>query len=182
MSGLVGLTQDWEFEERTRWRECVPTLPGWKHRSGRKRAGSQSNVKSGKVKKRKLKSSRTVEGDLPGVEALGQSPSQLAPGPPGVMNEHGNQASGLHQGEEAEDVVFLDENDEVIIEDEPKILLPSPKPVKKMLSSALKYSRSEKSRPRTYDELIEGVGEEAKFPDNLDFEFEIPKEVQEFEF
>ena len=107
------------------------------------------------------------------MEALGRS---------GVMNEHGNQASRLHQGEEAEDVVFLDENDEVIIEDEPKILPPSSKPVKKRLSSALKYSRSEKSRPRTYDELIEGVGEEAEFPDNLDIEFEIPKEVEEFEF
>ena len=178
MSGLVELTRDWEFEERTKW----TVLAGWKHHAGRKRVGSQSGIKSGKVKKRKSRSSNSAEGSLPGVEASGRSPSQPAPGSPGVVSELGNQASGLHQREEMEDVVFLDEDDEVIIEDEPEVLPPPSKPVKKRLSSSLKYSRSEKSKPRTYDELIEGVGEEAEFPDNMDFEFEIPKEVEEFEF
>ncbi len=81
-----------------------------------------------------------------------------------------------------EEVVFLDENDEVMVEDEPEAVPSTPKPVKKRLSSALKRSSSKKVRPRTYDEMIEGVGDEAEFPDNLDFEFEIPKEVEDFEF
>ena len=81
-----------------------------------------------------------------------------------------------------EEVVFLDENDEVMVEDEPEAVPSTLKPVKKRLSSALKRSSSKKVRPRTYDEMIEGVGDEDEFPDNLDFEFEIPKEVEDFEF
>jgi len=182
VSGLISLTKDWEFEERTRWRENVPVLAGWKHRSGRKRVGSQSGAKSGKVKKRRLRSSKSGAEGISGVEASGRSPSQPAPGLPGVGNELGNLANGLHQGEETEEVVFLDENDEVMVKDEPEAVPSNLKPVKKRLSSALKRSSSKKVRPRTYDEMIEGVGDEDEFPDNLDFEFEIPKEVEDFEF
>ena len=49
----------------------------------------------------------------------------------------------------------------------------------KRLSSALKSS--EKRRVLTYDELIEGTGRSESAYDDLDFEFEIPKEVEDIE-
>ena len=49
-------------------------------------------------------------------------------------------------------------------------------------SSSSRSARAGPGRVRTYDELIEGTEDnEIAFPDDLDLEFEIPKEVEEFE-
>jgi len=32
---LTGLSSDWEFKERMKWREDVPRLPGLRRRTGR---------------------------------------------------------------------------------------------------------------------------------------------------
>ena len=54
---------------------------------------------------------------------------------------------------------------------------------KNRVSTATRMSRSDKSKFRTYDECIEGVGErsEVAFPNDLEFQFEIPSEVEEIE-
>ena len=49
----------------------------------------------------------------------------------------------------------------------------------KRKSSARKISK--KNQVLSYDELIEGPGRVEIDDDDLDFEFEIPKEVEEFE-
>ena len=55
------------------------------------------------------------------------------------------------------------------------------KPIKRM-SAATRRSRKDGARALTYDELIEG-GEKAEiaFPDDLDFQFKIPPDVESFE-
>ena len=94
----------------------------------------------------------------------------------------------LHQEVEMENVVILSEDDLVegpvgsalssgLIVESMELDVQGPAPKKKRLSSAPKISRN--VRVRTYDELIEGSGELAY--DDLDFEFEIPKEVEEIE-
>ena len=46
----------------------------------------------------------------------------------------------------------------------------------------LGFSRTGPGKIRTYDELIEGTGDdEIGFPDNMEIVFEIPKEIEEFE-
>ena len=55
------------------------------------------------------------------------------------------------------------------------------KPVKRM-SAATRRSRKDGARALTYDELIEGREKaEIAFPDGLDFQFEIPPDVESFE-
>ena len=47
---------------------------------------------------------------------------------------------------------------------------------------SVRSARLDAARFWTYDERIEGVGEdEIAFPDNLEFSFEIPKMVEEIE-
>ena len=50
------------------------------------------------------------------------------------------------------------------------------------MSSASRWSRIDGPRALTYDEQIEVGGKaEIAFPDNLDFQFEIPAHVENFE-
>ena len=185
---LTNLSKDWSFKERTRWTVEVPVLPGWKPRGGRKRARSVTRSKVG-VEKVKSKNLRSLARVGPGsVAASVQSASQPDPGVPGARSGFVDQDDGLHQEEEMEDVVILNEED---LEDEPggsalssglpvesmELDVQGPAPKKKRLTSALKVSRN--VRVRTYDELIEGSDKLAY--DDLDFEFEIPKEVEEIE-
>ena len=55
------------------------------------------------------------------------------------------------------------------------------KPIKRM-SAATRRSRKDGARALTYDELIVGREKaEIAFPDDLDFLFEIPPDVESFE-
>ena len=198
---LKELGQDWTFKERTRWTVEVPVLPSWKPRKDRKRMRSPSKSRSGTLKKksrrsRSVKRSRSVARvGPPGVESSVQSVSQPDPGESGVRNGFTDQNDELLQEEEREDVVLLNEDDLEMEQDE---LTPGPSssvdqvsdlktrngslgsdPKCKRLSSALKSS--EKRRVLTYDELIEGTGRSESAYDDLDFEFEIPKEVEDIE-
>ena len=180
---LSGLTSNWEFEERTKWREDAPALPGWKKRVGVKRSRSQSGSKPNRAKRLKLRVLKTAE------EASGRAPSLPAPGVPGAGNQRGDLVNGPQQEEEMEDVVILEEDDEVlretpglssrgsVLETEESKSLP-PEPRKKRVSSAFWRSSAAKPRILSYDEMIEIPG--MAFPDELEFEFEIPSEEMDF--
>jgi len=184
---LTDLSKDCTFKERTRWTVEVPVLPGWKPRGGRKRARSVSRSKVGdqKVKSKNLRKLARV-GPV-SVAASIQSASQPDPGVPGARSGFVDQDDGLHEDAEMEDVVILNEDDleepvgsalsSGLPVESMELDVQGPVPKKKRLSSAPKVSRN--VRVRTYDELIEGSGELAY--DDLDFEFEIPKEVEEIE-
>ena len=172
---------------RTRWTVDVPVLSGWKSRGGRKRTRSPSRSRPGvEKKKNRSRSTAGVANGPPGVEASVQSSSQPDPGPPGAWNGFVGQDNGPHQEGEREDVVLLDEDE---LEEEQSVLDPGPsnlvdlrpkmKPGKKRLSSVRKVSKKE--RVLTYDEVIEGPGRVEAAYDDLDFEFKIPREVEEFE-
>jgi hypothetical protein len=98
-----------------------------------------------------------------------------------------DQDDGLHEDAEMEDVVILNEDDleepvgsalsSGLPVESMELNVQGPVPKKKRLSSAPKVSRN--VRVRTYDELMEGSGELAY--DDMDFEFEISKEVEEIE-
>ena len=121
--------------------------------------------------------------------------SQPDPDVSGVRNGFSDQNDELLQEEEREDVVLLNADDPEMKQDE---LAPGPSkslgqvsdmkarngslgsdPKCKRLSSALKSS--EERLVLTYDELIEGTGRGDSAYDDLDFEFEIPKEVEDIE-
>ena len=177
---MTGLSSNWEFEERTKWREDAPELPGWKKRVGVKRSGSVSRSKPNRAKRLKMRVLRAAE------EASGRSPSQPSPGKTGVRNELGDLVNGPQQEEELEDVVILEEDDEVLnevpsLESRGSVLgsegsssLPLESSMKRMSAASRRPSVPEK-RMLSYDELIEGTPRMA-FPDELDFEFEIPSE------
>ena len=177
---LTGLSSNWEFEERTKWREDAPELPGWKKRGGVKRSGSVSRSKPNRAKRLKMRALRAAE------EASGRTPSQPSPGKTGVRNELGDLVNGPQQEEELEDVVILEEDDEVLnevpsLESRGSVLgsagsssLPLESSMKRMSAASRRPSVPEK-RMLSYDELIEGAPRMA-FPDELDFEFEIPSE------
>ena len=74
---LTKLSADWEYEERTRWREEVPALPTPKVRSGVKRKKSS---KPGKLKRLRMRSSRESVAESNAEEPVGLSPAQPSPG------------------------------------------------------------------------------------------------------
>ena len=185
MDRLNRLTQDWTFDERTRWTDDVPVLPSWRPRGGKKRArsSSRSRVAANRKKPRQIPG---ASGGAFGEETSVQSSSQPAPGLPGVRNGLVDQDDVPHQGEEREDVVLLDEDD--LVDDQSFLVqgsgnLSDSSPMLgfgiKRKSSARKISK--KNQVLSYDELIEGPGRVEIDDDDLDFEFEIPKEVEEFE-
>ena len=157
--------------------------------TGRKRTWSQTRAKPGKEKRRKLRAVKAEVSGTPGVKASGRTPSKPTLGLPGVWSGFGDQTSGLHQEEEMENVLVLDEDDAVVIaEHSEEIVTPGPgravsgrptvKP-KKRLSAASRMSRCDEFRFRTYDKLIEGTGgrDEVVFPGYMEFQFKIPHEV-----
>jgi len=52
---LTRLSEDWEYEEQTKWKGEVPALPNPKVRSGVKR---KKNPRPGKLKRSRMRSSR----------------------------------------------------------------------------------------------------------------------------
>ena len=83
--------------------------------TGRKRTWSQTRAKPEKEKRRKLRAVKAEVSGTPGVKASGRTPSQSTLGLPGVWSGFGDQTSGLHQEEEMENVLVLDEDDAVVI-------------------------------------------------------------------
>ena len=139
-----------------------------------------------------------MQGDDPssmkaGVGSSCSVPSQLAPGLPGVWNGFGDMDDNFHQQEGLEDVVILDKKDCPVEVKGAEVVLalgpsragfghPGGKPNKRM-SAASRMSRSDEPRFCTYDELIEGDsgGAEVAFHDDLDFQVEVPQEIEEIE-
>ena len=186
VSFLEELTVDWSLKERTRWREVVPDLPSSKKRSGRKRMRSRSRAKPGKIKRRKLRSEQEkakgeADSGVVGKDSTVRILSQPTPGAPGVVSGVGVLEDDLLSDEEMEDVVVQLSSDEeapVVAKggrDHAELI-----PLRRT-GAAVRQSRMDAFRFRTYDERIEGDVEEVAFPDNLDFRFEIPKEVEDIE-
>ena len=180
---LESLSQDGELKERSRWREDVPVVPGSKPRTGQKRSRSKSKAKPGKLKRMRLRSLK--EGVSSGVKSkFGSDLASLALSQPSLGLSGVGSELGAEDADQREDVVILDENDSPMeIDDGEKCAALTPAKTgvksKKRLSAASRLSRSDGLR--TYDELIEGSAEAVVvFPDDLDFQFEIPPEVEEF--
>ena len=148
-------------------------MPGvkTKSRSGQKRSWSKSKVKPGKTKRMRKRARLARSGS-----ALTQPGSGL----PETGNGLGDKDDGR------EDVVILGgadllEDSEMEVAAGPEEISVPEKPVKRM-SAATRCSRKDGARPLTYDELIEGEGRpEVMFPDDLDFQFEIPPDVEDVE-
>ena len=155
----------------------------------------RSRSTAGVVGKKRSRSTAGVFDGFSGGEASVQSASQPDLGVPGVMNGFADQGGGLHQEEEREDIVLLNE-DELEMEQDDLVPgsgksvehAPAVEAGRKDLGSDLKKKRlssvvkgSGKRKVQTYDELIEGPGGVGASYDDLDFKFEIPKEVEEFE-
>ena len=183
VSWLEDLTKDWDLKERTRWREVVPGIPKTKLRSGVKRSRSKSKIKPIKLKRMRIRARIPKADCAAGVGSGGSSgpaPSQSGLGLPGTGSGLGAMDDG------GEDVVILggaDSSEGSEVENTAHSIKVSEtkKPVKRM-SAATRRSRKDGARVMSYDELIKG-GEKAEiaFPDGLDFQFEIPPDVENFE-
>ena len=101
---LDQLTQDWTYEERTRWSEEVPLIPSGKQRESRKRSRSRSKVRPEVSKKKRvqLEDGAGMDMGTHGEEAPIRISSQSDPGLSGVGNRTEVLHSGPHQGEEKE--------------------------------------------------------------------------------
>ena len=170
---LTKLSEDWEYEERTRWREEVP-LPNPKVRSGVKRKKSS---KPGKLKRLRMRSSKESVGESNAEEPVGLSPSQPSPGSSRGRSGFGESVSGPLQEDGSEEVVMLDEEDEVFLEAEEgrteKVASP------KRMSAALRFSRRVVERTPTYDEMIEGSAR-VSLLEEMDLELDVPWEDRMF--
>ena len=149
---LKKLASDWEYEERSRWKEETPTLNPSKKRSGIKRKALPCPGKLKRLKMRRLRDSgvgSTAE------ESVGTSLDQPAPGSSGVRSDFREEVSKPHQEDDFEEVVILQGEDDVFLEEEEE--KEERKEEKKRMSAALGFSRRVIERPPTYYELIESV-------------------------
>ncbi len=175
---LQGLSSDWSLRERTRWREGIPDLPEWKKRVGRKRTWSKTKSKPGKNQRKKMKLAvrskenvtvkvaACVPGD-PGVDLPGQGPAQVVSGVVGETPDPDKGEGGVGD-------VVPEEGVADAVNRRARMT-----PVRRN-QGGVRSARSDAWRFRTYDELIEEKAEIA-FPDDLEFSFEIPKEIEDIE-
>ena len=175
---LQGLSSDWSLRERTRWREGIPGLPEWKKRVGRKRTWSKTKSKPGKNQRKKMKLAvrskenvtvkvaACVPGD-PGVDLPGQGPAQVVSGVVGETPDPDKGEGGVGD-------VVPEEGVADAVNRRARMT-----PVRRN-QGGVRSARSDAWRFRTYDELIEEKAEIA-FPDDLEFSFEIPKEIEDIE-
>ena len=170
---LTKLSEDWEYEERTRWREEAP-LPNPKVRSGVKRKKSS---KPGKQKRLRMKSARETVAGSRAEEPVGLSPSQPSPGSSRGRSGFGESVSGPLQEDGSEEVVILEDDDDVFLEaeEERSERVASPK----RRSAALKFSRKVVERTPTYDERIEGSARDS-LREEMDLELDVPWEDRMF--
>ena len=174
---LQGLSSDWSLRERTRWREGIPALPEWKRRTGRKRTWSKAKSKPGKNMRKRMKLVQNFKTEEKGediacvLNASGdnssdQDSAQISSAVVGLDNE----IRGLDRGKEAE-------QDQVSMVANAATRRARLTPVRRAQRGA-RATISDAVRFRTYDEMIKEKDEIA-FPDDLEFRFEIPKEVEE---
>ena len=171
ISWLEGLSDDWEMKERTRWRDVVPGVPKTKIRSGTKRSRSQSKGKPGKLKRMKKRARLAKQGSGVGGSGDLSCPARSQPGL--GLPRTGSGLGAMDDSLEEVEVVGV----AGVLARVGVGSATGSGPAKKM-SAAAATRRSRKGGPRvlTYDEIIEG-GEkvEVVFPDDLDFQFEIPQ-------
>ena len=168
---LEKLASDWEYEERTRWKEETPTLNPSKKRSGVKR---KSVSRPGKLKRLRMRSLRDSGVGSSAGESVGTSLDQPAPGLSGVRNGSGEEVSEPQQGASFEEVVVIEEDDDVFLEEKEEKVQK-----KKRMSAAPGASRRVVDRPLTYDEIIESVPRSV-FSDEEEMELEVPWEDRLF--
>ncbi len=170
---LTKLSKDWEYEERTRWREEV-ALPNPKVRSGVKRKKSS---KPGKQKRMRMKSSRESVAESNAEEPVGLSPSQPSPGSSRGRSGFGESVSGPLQEDGSEELVMLEDDDDVFLEAEEERTERVASP--KRMSAALRFSRKVVERTLTYDERIEGSARDS-LREEMDLELDVPWEDRMF--
>ena len=168
---LEKLASDWEYEERTRWKEVTPTLNPSKKRSGVKRKGVS---RPGKLKRLRMRSLRESGVGSSAGESVGTSLDQPAPGLSGVRSGSGEEVSEPRQEACFEEVVVIEEDDDVFLEEKEE-----KERRRKRMSAAPGASRRVIDRPLTYDEMIESVPRSV-FSDEEEMELEVPWEDRLF--
>ncbi len=148
---LTELSKDSTFRERSKWREGIPELPVWRRRGGQKRSYSKVQ-KPGKDQRKRLRLARQKPSSDPNPGDASAVDRDAAVSVVTEKNDPG--CSGVIRG-----VVSS----------------------RSVASRERARSRNKKSaRVLTYDEIIEGE-DSIPFPDNLEFRFEIPDEVEGIE-
>ena len=168
---LEKLASDWEYEERTRWKEETPTLNPSKKRSGVKR---KSVSRPGKLKRLRMRRLRDSGVGSSAGESVGTSLDQPAPGLSGVRNGSGEEVSEPRQEACFEEVVVIEEDDDVFLEEKEEKVRG-----RKRMSAAPGASRRVVDRPLTYDEVIESAPRSV-FSDEEEMELEVPWEDRLF--
>jgi len=175
---LEDLASDWSMRERTRWKEGIPDLPSWKKRSGQKRSYSKVRSKPGKDKRKRIRLDKRIMGDgVAGssvkdhaLDSSVQVSPQLSLVVDRIESKDRNQDSGSSVKGDEERVVAAPETQR------------SGGIIRRRDPVTVRSARLDAYRFRTYDEQIEGIGDdEVAFPDNLNFQFEIPQEVEDIE-
>ena len=168
---LEKLASDWEYEERSRWKEETPALNPSKKRSGVKR---KSVSRPGKLKRLRMRSLRDSGVGSSAGESASTSLGQPVPGSSGARNGSGEEVSEPQQEASFEEVVVVEEDDDVFLEEKEEQLRKE-----KRMSAAPGVVRRVVDRPPTYDELIESVPRSV-FSDEEEMELEVPWEDRLF--
>ena len=100
---LEKLASDWEYEERSRWKEETPALSPPRKRSGIKR---KSVSHPGKLKRLRMRNLRDSGVGSSAGESVGTFLDQPAPGSSGVRNDSGEEVSEPQQEAGFEEVVI----------------------------------------------------------------------------
>ena len=172
---LDQLSQDWTYEERTRWSEEVPLIPSSKQRESRKRPRSRSKVRLERSKKMRVqpKEDASLERGVLGEETHIKVSVQPDLGLPGVGNGVDTLHSVPDQGKEKE----MEESG--VDSNRVKDLLARLKCRRSVVKPA--RDRSGSRRVLSYDEIIEGPPRVENAYEDLDSVFEIPSDVEDFE-
>ena len=172
LSGLRALPLTGPFKERTKWKEGILNLLAWRKRAGQKRSYSKVQ-KPGRDKRKRIRlSKQEKESAVAGCKDSVPDPyiqnlSQLCPGSE-IQVQDGDLGAGAGAGE----------SESVAGPSSGRLRLAPGRRAK----VGSRGSRSGMCWVRTYDKLIEGVVDDSEaFPDNLEFCFEIPKEIEDIE-
>jgi len=171
MVWLDKLSSDWEYEERTRWKDENPALSTPKKRSRVKRRNSS---RPSKLKRMRMRSLKVSGAGSTAEEPAGIPQSQPTPGPSGVRNDFRGEVSGPQQEDGLEEVVVLEEDDDIFLEEKEEKVQK-----KKRMSAAPGFSRRVIERPLTHDEILESIPRSV-FSDEEEMELEVPWEDRLF--
>ena len=112
---LHKFSSDWEYEERTRWKDENPALSTPKKGSRVKRKNS---FRPSKLKRMRMSSLKVSGACSTAGESVGISLDQPTPGPFGVRSDSREDVAEPQQEDVLEDVVMLEEDDDVFLEEE----------------------------------------------------------------